>query len=61
MIKEYERGVILGFGKFKGIWEPGLNFIIPFYHRLVKLDLRIMTVDVPKQEVMTKDNVPVKN
>jgi regulator of protease activity HflC (stomatin/prohibitin superfamily) len=60
VIRQYERGVLLAFGKFAGIRGPGLNFVIPFYHRLVKMDLRIMTVDVPKQEVMTRDNVPVK-
>jgi regulator of protease activity HflC (stomatin/prohibitin superfamily) len=60
IIRQYERGVLLAFGKFAGIRGPGLNFIIPVYHRLVKIDLRILTVDVPKQEVMTKDNVPVK-
>lgn len=59
IIKEYERGILLAFGKYSGIREPGLNFIIPFYHRLVKMDLRVMTLDVPKQEIMTKDNVPV--
>ncbi|OYT26761.1 MAG: hypothetical protein B6U97_03130 [Candidatus Altiarchaeales archaeon ex4484_96] len=59
IIKEYERGVLLAFGRYQGIRNPGLNLVIPFYHRLVKMDLRIVTVDVPKQEVMTKDNVPV--
>jgi regulator of protease activity HflC (stomatin/prohibitin superfamily) len=58
IIKEYERGVLLAFGRYAGIRGPGLNFIVPIYHRLVKMDLRIMTIDVPKQEVMTKDNVP---
>jgi len=60
VIRQYERGVLLGFGKFVGIRKPGLNVVIPFYHRLVKMDLRIMTVDIPTQEVMTRDNVPVK-
>lgn len=60
VIKEYERGVLLSFGKFSGIRGPGLNIIIPIYHRLIKVDLRINTVDVPHQEVMTRDNVPVK-
>ncbi len=59
IIKEYERGVLLAFGKFAGIREPGLNLIIPVYHKLIKIDMRILTVDIPKQEVMTKDNVPV--
>ena len=58
IIMEYESGVLFSFGKYTGLRTPGLNFIIPGYHRLVKVDLRINTVDVPKQEVMTKDNVP---
>ncbi len=59
IIKEYERGVLLAFGKYETVRNPGLNIIIPFYHRMITMDLRIVTVDVPKQEVMTKDNVPV--
>lgn len=58
VINQYERGVLFGFGKFVGIWEPGLHFQVTFYHSLVKVDTRIKTVDIPKQEVMTKDNVP---
>ncbi len=58
IIMEYERGVLLAFGRYAGTRKPGLNFVIPFYHRLIKMDTRIVTVDVPKQEVMTKDNVP---
>ena len=60
VIRQYEKGILLAFGKYAGMREPGLNFIIPFYHRLVKMDLRIFNVDIPPQEVMTKDNVPVK-
>ncbi|MBN2251758.1 MAG: slipin family protein [Candidatus Altiarchaeota archaeon] len=60
IVKEYERGILLAFGKYEGVRGPGLNFIIPIYHRLVKMDLRVLTLDVPKQEIMTKDNVPVK-
>ncbi len=59
VIKQYERGILLSFGKYAGIRNPGLNLLIPYYHRLVKLDLRVMTLDVPKQEIMTKDKVPV--
>jgi regulator of protease activity HflC (stomatin/prohibitin superfamily) len=60
VVRQYERGVLLAFGKYAGTREPGLNFVIPIYHRFVKMDMRIMTLDVPKQEVMTRDNVPVK-
>ena len=59
IINQYEKGVLFSFGKFSGIWEPGIHIQVPIYHRLVKVDTRIKTVDIPKQEVMTKDNVPV--
>ena len=59
IIYQYEKGVLFAFGKLSGIRKPGLNFILPFYHRLDKIDLRVNTIDIPKQEVITKDNVPV--
>ncbi|MFH1836345.1 MAG: slipin family protein [Methanobacteriota archaeon] len=59
VINQYEQGVLFAFGKHVGIRNPGLNFLIPFYHDLRIVDTRIKTVDIPKQEVMTKDNVPV--
>lgn len=57
--REYERGVIFRLGRFVGIKGPGLFLIIPFIDRMVKLDLRVVTLDVPAQEVITKDNIPV--
>ncbi|MBN2251757.1 MAG: slipin family protein [Candidatus Altiarchaeota archaeon] len=59
VINQYERGVLFAWGKYVRILEPGLQIIIPIYNSLVKVDTRIKTVDIPKQEVMTKDNVPV--
>ena len=56
--REYERGVIFRLGKLVGARGPGLIFLIPFVDRMVKMDLRVVTIDVPKQEIMTKDNVP---
>jgi regulator of protease activity HflC (stomatin/prohibitin superfamily) len=56
--REYERGVIFRLGKLVGAKGPGLIFLIPFIDRMVKMDLRVVTIDVPKQEIMTKDNVP---
>jgi regulator of protease activity HflC (stomatin/prohibitin superfamily) len=58
ILREYERGVIFRWGKLKGAKGPGLIFLIPFIDRMVKMDLRVITIDVPKQEVMTRDNVP---
>lgn len=57
--REYERGVIFRLGRFVGIKGPGLFLIIPFIDKMVKLDLRVVTLDVPAQEVITKDNIPI--
>ncbi len=59
IIREYERGVVLTLGKFTGVLQPGLNFVIPIIQTVYVIDTRITTVDIPKQEVMTRDNVPV--
>jgi len=56
---EYERGVVFRLGRLVGAKGPGLFFIIPFIDRWVKVDLRVVTMDVPRQEVITKDNVTV--
>lgn len=58
--REYERGVIFRLGRFAGIRGPGLFLIIPIIDKMVKIDLRIVTLDVPSQEVITKDNIPIK-
>ena len=60
IIQEYERGVLFRLGRLVGERKAGLNLIIPFIDRMVKIDLRIITLDVPAQEVITKDNVPVR-
>ncbi len=57
---EYERGIIFRLGRYAGTKGPGLFVIIPFVDKMVKLDLRIVTQDVPPQDVITKDNVPAK-
>ncbi len=60
VVQEYERGVIFRLGRLTGAKGPGLFVIIPFIDRMVKVDLRIVTLDVPPQDVITKDNVTVK-
>jgi len=60
IVTEYERGVIFRLGRLVGARGPGLFFIIPFIDRMVKVDLRVVTMDVPSQEVITKDNVTVR-
>lgn len=59
ILREYERGVVFRLGKLLKAKGPGLIFLIPIVDRMVKVDLRVVTTDVPKQEMMTEDNVPV--
>ncbi len=59
ILREYERGVIFRLGKLLGAKGPGLVVLIPIVDKMVKMDLRVVTIDVAKQEVMTRDNVPV--
>ncbi|MCL0053100.1 slipin family protein [Dehalococcoidales bacterium] len=60
VVAEYERGVIFRLGRLVGPRGPGLFLIIPVIDRMVKVDLRVVTMDVPYQEVITRDNVTVK-
>ena len=60
IVQEYERGGIFRLGRLGGARGPGLFFIIPIVERMVKIDLRIVTMDVPRQDVITQDNVTVK-
>jgi regulator of protease activity HflC (stomatin/prohibitin superfamily) len=59
VINQYEKGVVLTLGKYTGTYEPGLRWIFPGIQKLIKVDMRITTLDVPRQETITKDNVPV--
>lgn len=59
IVNQYERGIVLTLGKFSGIRNPGLNIVIPVIQTMRKVDVRSTPVDVPKQEVITKDNVTV--
>lgn len=60
IVNQYERGVLLRLGRYIGTREPGLNFIVPFIDKMIKVDLRVITQNIPAQEVITKDNVPIK-
>jgi len=60
IVREYERGVIFRLGRLIGAKGPGLFFLIPIVDKMIKIDLRTLTMDVPAQEVITKDNVTVK-
>ncbi len=60
ILKEYERGVIFRLGRFVGVKGPGLIILIPFIDKMVKVGMRVITLDVPSQDVITKDNVSVR-
>ena len=59
VVNQYERGLVLTLGRFSGIREPGLQIVVPIFQRMIKVDVRTNTIDIPKQEVITKDNVTV--
>lgn len=56
-VNQYERGVVLSFGKFSGVRQPGWRLIIPIFQKMFKVDMRVKAVDVPSQDAITKDNV----
>jgi regulator of protease activity HflC (stomatin/prohibitin superfamily) len=60
ILNEYERGVIFRLGKFSGIRGPGLIILVPGLEKMVKVDLRVVTMDVPSQDIISKDNVTLK-
>ncbi|HUS26166.1 MAG TPA: slipin family protein [Nevskiaceae bacterium] len=60
IINQYERGVVLTLGRFTGLRDPGLRVVVPVFQHITKVDVRSTPVDVPSQEVITKDNVTIK-
>src|SRR5215472_581067 len=60
VLNEFERGVMLSLGRFTGIKGPGLIWVWPAVQRMIKVDLRVIVLNVPKQDVITRDNVSVK-
>jgi regulator of protease activity HflC (stomatin/prohibitin superfamily) len=59
IVNQYERGVVFRLGRFHGIRGPGIIYIIPLIERMVKVSLRIITMEIPSQRIMTKDNVSI--
>ena len=59
ILKEYERGVVFLLGRFYKVKGPGLIILIPFVQKMTKVDLRVMVLDVPTQDVISRDNVSV--
>jgi len=60
IVKEYQRGVKFTLGKYSGIMQPGLRFVIPIIQSWVRVDIRIKAIDVPDQDAITRDNVSIK-
>jgi regulator of protease activity HflC (stomatin/prohibitin superfamily) len=60
VLREYQRGVIFQLGRYAGVKGPGLIFLVPVIQQMVRVDLRIIVLDVPPQDVITRDNVSVK-
>jgi regulator of protease activity HflC (stomatin/prohibitin superfamily) len=60
VVNQYERGIVLRLGKFHRTMDPGLRLIFPYFDRMIKVDVRTTPMDIPMQEVITKDNVTVK-
>lgn len=60
VLREYERGVVFRLGRLRPLYGPGLRRVVPGIDRLVKVDLRILTLTIPPQEVITRDNVPAR-
>ncbi len=59
VVDQYDKGIVLTFGKYTSTRTPGLTWIFPIVQRMIKIDMRVDTVDIPQQEVITKDNVTV--
>jgi regulator of protease activity HflC (stomatin/prohibitin superfamily) len=59
-VDQYERGIVFTIGKYSKTWGPGWHILIPVFQRLMKVDVRVKAVDVPDQEAITRDNIPIK-
>ena len=59
LLYQYERGVIFTLGKYTSTRDPGLTIVVPIYQSMRRVDMRIKTADIPRQEVITKDNIPL--
>jgi regulator of protease activity HflC (stomatin/prohibitin superfamily) len=59
VLYQYERGVIFTLGKYSGTRTPGLTIVLPIIQKMIKVDMRLKTAEIPRQEVMTKDNIPL--
>jgi regulator of protease activity HflC (stomatin/prohibitin superfamily) len=59
IIDQYERGIVLTLGQYSYTLEPGFRLVFPYFQRVIRVDIRIATADIPQQEVITRDNVPI--
>ncbi|MBP9750675.1 MAG: SPFH domain-containing protein [Candidatus Peribacteraceae bacterium] len=59
-VEQYQRGIVFTMGRYSKTWGPGWHILVPIFQRMVKVDIRVRAVDVPDQEAITKDNIPVR-
>jgi regulator of protease activity HflC (stomatin/prohibitin superfamily) len=59
IINQYETGIVFTLGKFTSVRQPGFNIVFPIFQRMIRVDMRVRTLDIQKQQIMTKDNVPI--
>lgn len=59
-VNQYERGIVLTMGRYSRTWNPGWKILIPVFQKMIKVDIRVKAVDVPDQEAITKDNIPIR-
>jgi regulator of protease activity HflC (stomatin/prohibitin superfamily) len=59
IINQYEKGLVFTLGRFTSVREPGFNIIFPIFQKILKVDMRVRTLDIQKQQIMTKDNIPI--
>lgn len=60
VLREYERGVVFRLGRLRPLYQPGPRLLLPVVDRLIRVDLRVVTLTIPPQEVITRDNVPAR-
>lgn len=60
IIREYERGVVFRLGRLQPLRGPGVRWMLPGWNRLIRVDLRVVSLTIPPQEVITRDNVPAR-
>lgn len=59
-VNQYERALVFTMGRYSKTWEPGWHVLVPIFQRMIKVDIRVRAIDVPEQEAITRDNIPIR-